>query len=266
VLTAARQDTNVTGSVTASATFAVNTYTLTYAAGANGSIVGSATQQVDHGSSGTAVAATPATGYHFVSWSDGVLTATRTDAGAIGGVAATATFAINTYTLAYSAGSGGAIVGSSTQTVAHASSGTTVTATPATGYRFTGWSDGVLTAARADTNVTGSVTANAVFARVTSLTIASSRTTSHDGQKVTYSGTVKPNMPNGTHVIVEIRMSGATRWTVLSTVHTTSSHHWTYGLYSKMPHTHRTYYVRVRYAGSVGFTSSVSTSKKLIVN
>ena len=46
---------------------------------ANGSISGTTPQTVDYGNDGTLVTAVPATGYHFVSWSDGVLTAGRTD-------------------------------------------------------------------------------------------------------------------------------------------------------------------------------------------
>ena len=48
------------------ATFAINTYTLTYTAGANGTITGTSPQTVDYGASGTEVTAVPNTGYHFV--------------------------------------------------------------------------------------------------------------------------------------------------------------------------------------------------------
>ena len=43
VLTAARTDTNVTANVSVTANFAINTYTLTYTAGANGTISGDLT-------------------------------------------------------------------------------------------------------------------------------------------------------------------------------------------------------------------------------
>ena len=66
----------------------------------------------------------------------------------------TATFAINTYTLTYTAGANGTITGTSPQTVNHGADGTPVTAVPDAGYRFVGWSDGVTTATRTDTNVT----------------------------------------------------------------------------------------------------------------
>jgi hypothetical protein len=70
--------------------------TLSYTAGAHGSIAGSSTQTVNSGSDGTAVTAVPDTGYHFVSWSDGVTSATRTDTNVKGDVNVTANFALNT--------------------------------------------------------------------------------------------------------------------------------------------------------------------------
>jgi hypothetical protein len=72
----------------------VETFTLTYTAGANGSITGTAFQVVPTGGNGSAVTATPATGYQFVSWSDGVLTASRTDVNVIADLTVTATFEI----------------------------------------------------------------------------------------------------------------------------------------------------------------------------
>jgi len=159
-----RTDTNVTGTITVSANFAINQYTLTYTSGANGTIAGTTPQTVNHGASGSAVTATPNVGYHFTSWSDGVLTATRTDTNVTGAITVTASFAINTYTLTYNAGAGGSITGSSPQTVNHGSNGTAVTATPNVGYHFTSWSDGGLIATRTDTNVTGDMTVIANFA------------------------------------------------------------------------------------------------------
>lgn len=55
----------------ASGTYTIKSYTLTYNAGANGSISGTTPQTVDHGTSGTAVTAVPATGYRFVQWTKG---------------------------------------------------------------------------------------------------------------------------------------------------------------------------------------------------
>src|SRR4029077_2249979 len=139
-------------------------YTLTYAAGPNGTISGVSPQTVASGGSGTAVTAVPSTGYHFVQWSDGVLTATRTDTNVTANVNVTASFAINTYTLTYTAGANGSISGTSPQTVNYGASGTAVTAVPSTGYHFVQWSDGVLTATRTDTNVTANKSVTASFA------------------------------------------------------------------------------------------------------
>src|SRR5206468_339864 len=109
-----------------SASFAINSYTLTYTAGANGSISGASPQTVNHGGSGTAVSAVADAGYHFVSWSDGVLTASRTETNVQANVSVSASFAINTYTLTYTAGANGSISGTSPQTVNHGASGTAV--------------------------------------------------------------------------------------------------------------------------------------------
>ena len=159
-----RTDTGVTADITVTASFAINTYTLTYTAGANGTITGSSPQTVNHGASGTAVTAVPATNYHFVNWSDGSTANPRTDTNVTANMTVTASFALNTYTLTYTAGANGSIVGTSPQTVNHGASGTLVTATPTTGYHFVSWSDGYPTAARTDTNVTANITATASFA------------------------------------------------------------------------------------------------------
>ena len=161
---ASRTDTGVTGNINVTANFAVDTYTLTYTAGANGSISGDASQTVDHGSDGTEVTAEPDTGYHFVQWSDGNTSASRTDTSVTDDIGVTATFAINTYTLEYTAGDHGSITGETWQTVNHGSDGTEVTAEPDTGYHFVAWSDGVDTASRTDTGVTGNIDVTATFA------------------------------------------------------------------------------------------------------
>src|SRR5580765_4901817 len=164
VLTAARTDMNVQSDLTVTATFAINQHTLTYNAGANGSISGTTPQTVNHGADGTAVTAVPNAGYHFVNWSDGVLTATRTDTNVQGDISVTASFAINQYTLTYNAGANGSISGTTPQTVNHGADGTPVTAVPDANYHFVSWSDGVLTATRTDTNVQGDITVTASFA------------------------------------------------------------------------------------------------------
>lgn len=55
------------------------TFTLTYSAGPGGTIQGAANQSVGYGGDGAAVTAVPDEGYEFTGWSDGTLSATRTD-------------------------------------------------------------------------------------------------------------------------------------------------------------------------------------------
>ena len=98
MLTASRTDSNVHANLSVTASFAINTYTLTYTAGANGSISGTSPQTVNDGGSGSAVTAVADAGYHFTSWSDGVLTASRTDSNVHANLNVTASFAIDTTT------------------------------------------------------------------------------------------------------------------------------------------------------------------------
>jgi len=211
--------------------------TLSYAAGANGSIDGSATQTVANGSSGTTVTALPNEGHHFVKWSDDVMTAARREKNVIASLTTTATFAINSYTvtttvgphgsisptgtikmdwgttqrfdftpdpgyhieeviadaynygaspslvfatteqdhllsvtfainsyaLKYAPGAGGTLSGIASQTVEHGSDGTTVTAVPDANYHFESWSDGYPNAERRGLSVSASATYTATF-------------------------------------------------------------------------------------------------------
>ncbi len=70
--------------------------------------------------------------------------------------------------LTYTAGENGSITGETSQTILEGQDGTTVTAVPNTGYTFTSWSDGVLTASRTDTNVTADITVTAEFNLISS--------------------------------------------------------------------------------------------------
>src|SRR5450830_639707 len=87
-------------------------FTLTYTAGANGTITGTTPQTVDHGASGTLVTAVPTPGYHFISWSDGILTAARTDTNVTANKTVTATFTtvIDAYTVTVVSGPNGRIL------------------------------------------------------------------------------------------------------------------------------------------------------------
>ena len=159
-----RTDSNVAADASVTANFAIYDFTLTYTAGANGSITGTSLQTVASGASGTAVTAVAATGYSFVDWSDGSTDNPRTDSNVTADVDITANFAINTFTLAYTAGANGSITGTTSQTVDYNTSGTAVTAVPATGYSFVDWSDGSTTNPRTDSSVTANVSVTANFA------------------------------------------------------------------------------------------------------
>ena len=157
--------TGITANHTISATFAINSYTLTYSANANGSITGATPQTLTHGSNGSSVTAVPNTGYHFTSWAPGGSTnPTRTELNVTSTQSYTASFAINQFTNTYVAGAHGSLTGTTPQTVNYGSNCTIVTAVPASGYHFTSWSDGLTTAARTDVNVTSSHTYTATFA------------------------------------------------------------------------------------------------------
>lgn len=67
-------------------------FTFTYTAGAGGAITGSTPQTVEMGADGAAVTANPNIGFEFATWSDGVLTATRTDLDAHKNITVSASF------------------------------------------------------------------------------------------------------------------------------------------------------------------------------
>ncbi len=162
-----RADLAVTHDISVTANFSANAvtqYTLTYSAGDNGSIDGDSPQTVDSGSNGTAVTAVPATGYHFVDWSDASTTNPRTDYNVTQDISVTANFAIDTYTLTYTAGANGSIDGDSPQTVAYGADGTAVIPTADDGYHFVNWSDNSTDNPRTDTGITGDISVTANFA------------------------------------------------------------------------------------------------------
>jgi hypothetical protein len=155
---------SVTEAMTLTARF-IKTWTLTYTAEFGGSITGANPQIVDQGGTGTAVTAVPDAGYRFGQWSDGVLTAERTDTGVSGDINVSAQF-IRTWALVYTAGVGGSIEGPSSQTVDNGASGAAVTAVADAGYHFVQWSDGITQNPRTDTDVNGDIGVSAVFGNI----------------------------------------------------------------------------------------------------
>ena len=121
----------VNGTTAITAVFTASSYTLSYSAGANGTISGVTPQTVSSGGSGTLVTAVANSGYHFVSWSDGVTTAARTDTKVTANITVTANFALGSLALNYSIGADGIISGLSAQVVS--SGGIETQVTPAAG-------------------------------------------------------------------------------------------------------------------------------------
>jgi hypothetical protein len=160
-----RSDLGTSVNQTFIASFDIDTFTLTYNAAAGGSITGTTPQTVNCGADGTQVTANPAACYHFVNWSDGLATAARIDPNVPGDITVTANFAIDQFTLTYTAGTGGTINGTTPQTVNCSANGSAVTAVPDAGYNFLSWSDGEANASRTDTNVLGDITVTANFRR-----------------------------------------------------------------------------------------------------
>jgi len=124
----------------------VDTYTLTYTAGVNGTISGTSPQTVNQGATGAPVTAVPQAGYHFVSWSDGIFTAARTDTNVTVNVNVSASFAINInisinrYTLTANVSGSGSVAKSPDQPSYTHGTSVQLMATPATGWHFVGWS------------------------------------------------------------------------------------------------------------------------------
>ena len=152
-------DTSVT------ATFAPDSFTLTYIAGNGGAITGPTPQTVNYGTDGVEVIAAPDMGHHFVQWSDGITTPARTDTTVTADLGLTADFALDKQKLTYTAGEHGVITGLASQTVDYGTDGAQVTAAPDTvGYHFVQWSDGVTTPARTDMGVKADLNITAEFA------------------------------------------------------------------------------------------------------
>ncbi len=161
-----RIDTNVVNNITVTAHFALNSHTITATADENGTITPAGQIIVEEGSS-QSFAIEANDGYHI----EDVLI-DGTSAGAISQYefvdvtsdhSIHASFAINTYTLAYSADSLGTIQGDTIQIVPHGADGTAVEAMPNPGSFFMGWSDGSTANPRIDENITEDLSVEAIF-------------------------------------------------------------------------------------------------------
>jgi hypothetical protein len=205
--------TNVTANHTISATFAIDTFTITASSGANGSVTPAGATTVNYGGS-QGYTITPATGYHVVD--------VLVDGGSVGAVTSysftnvtanhtiSATFAIDTFTITASSGANGSVTPAGVTTVNY-DGGQGYTITPATGYHVAdvlvdGSSVGAVTS-YSFTNVTANHTISATFAidtfTITASSGANGSVTPAGATTVNYNGgqayTITPN--TGYHVL-----------------------------------------------------------------
>ena len=179
------QDRNV------SASFSIKSYALALASGTGGSISGSGT--FTHGTDAN-VSATPSTGYVFAGWTGAGVAdanATTTTVSMTEDRNISASFSINSYALALTAGTGGSVTGEGTFT--HGTSAA-ITATPDTGYTFSGWTgSGIANSGSASTAVSMTQDRNvsAAFTLIPANQVAVSVSASPAaGGSVTGSGTI----------------------------------------------------------------------------
>lgn len=140
----------------------VETFTLKYAAAAHGKIEGETSQTIRKGEDGTAVTAVGDDGWMFVTWDDGITTATRQDKNRQYDSSYTARFE-KAYHVTYKATEAGYIEGDTEQYVLWIEPSTEVTAVPNEGYEFYCWSDGVKTATRSDEGFKSDFEVTALF-------------------------------------------------------------------------------------------------------
>jgi len=206
--TASRQITiSNNNNITYTATFAINTYTLTVKTATNNTTQGtvkinsgtagaSASATINHGSTAT-ITATPKTGYHFVKWNDNNTTAARSVT-VTAAATYTATFAINTYTIKFVNGSTTLQTSTVNHGVTPSYTGSTPTksSTAQYSYSFSGWSP-TIAAATKDQTYTAQFTSTVRSYKITgasantAMGTVSGTATKQYGQTVTLTATPK---------------------------------------------------------------------------
>lgn len=261
--------TNVSADHTISATFAADVFAISATAGSNGAVAGPAAPTYG---SNAAFTITPVTGYHVVDVMVDRISVGAVSAYTFSNVKAdhtiSATFAINTYTLASSAGANGAI--SAAQTLNHGADSATFTITPALGYHVAdvlvdGSSVGTVTVYKFS-NVTANHTIAATFERtppaVTSATIKSSAPSVTLGKYVTLSGKLNGTVAGTYKVRLEYRKSGSSTWNYVTYRSVSSTGAWSYRFKTA---SRGTRYYRVRYLGNFLNRACTSSSAKQVV-
>lgn len=163
---------SITAAHNYTANFAINGYTVSFGADINGTVTGNKSQSVNYGADATTVTAVPVANYHFVNWTEGTTVVGTSADLSITNIMAnhfyTANFAINTYTLDFTASGSGTLTGKVSQTVAYRGNSTTVTAVPGASSHFVNWTEGSTvvgaSASLSVSNVTASHSYTANFA------------------------------------------------------------------------------------------------------
>jgi len=173
----------------------VSRVTAYYKKGRNGTIQGKIYQTMIKGGDAQTVKAIPDSGYRFVQWSDGVMTAERTDLEITSNITVSPEFE-KMVTVTYAAGTGGTIRGTAVQTINKGNSTAQVTAVANSGYKFSKWSDGVTSASRTDKDVTADMTVTALFTvtvpAATKVTLNKKSIKLGKGEKFTLTASVAP--------------------------------------------------------------------------
>ena len=153
------------GDRTVTATFTIDTHTLTVNVTGNGSVGGVPTGNVHDYGTDVVLTATPATGWSFTGWSGDLTGAVNPETVTMdGNKTVTATFTIDTHTLSVNVTGNGSVGGVPTGNVHDYGTDVVLTATPATGWSFTGWSGDLTGAVNPETvTMDGDKTVTATF-------------------------------------------------------------------------------------------------------
>lgn len=134
------------------ATATVNSHKVTFVAGSGGAITGTLIQTVADGQDATPVTAVPSAGKAFANWTGAGFTTSTTNPLTVAKVTQDETITANftntpsTYTVTFTAGTGGTLSGSAVQSVTAGGDAQAVTAVPSTGMGFVNWTGAGFTA------------------------------------------------------------------------------------------------------------------------
>ena len=166
---------NVTASMTITANFAIDTYTVTFVEGANGTISGTKVQTVNYGASSNSVTAVPNSTYRFVNWTGDATSTSNplTVSNVTTNMTITANF-LKTYTVTFASGGNGTLSGDTSQTVDSGGNCSAVTPSPSYNYHFVNWTGDISSTANplTVTNVTSDMAVTAHFSNTWSVVFA----------------------------------------------------------------------------------------------